>query len=51
MALSPTGSGTFSASSVLEGHFPLAPFLEFLMGLLQVFKYLQQTGGGLPLLG
>ena len=51
MALSPAGSGIFSASSILEGHLPLSPFLELLVGLLQVFKYLQQTGGGSPLLG
>lgn len=51
MALSPTGSGTFSASSILEGHLPLSPFLELFMGLLQVFKNLQQMGDGRPLLG
>ena len=51
MALSPAGSGTFSASSILEGHLLLSPFLELLVGLLQVFKYLQQVGCGCSLLG
>lgn len=51
MALSAAGSGTFSASSILEGRLCLSPFLELLVGLLQVFKYLQQVGGGCSLLG
>lgn len=49
--LSTTASGASSAGSILERRLALPAFLKLLVGLLQVFKNLQQMGDGCPLLG
>lgn len=44
------GSGTSSGPEGAWGHLPLLLLLEFLVGLIQVCKHLQQAGSCLSLL-